>query len=254
LDRSLRKIINLLALGLVLTINYLANSLPINGVTAGDISDRYPVYFTPAGYVFSIWGLIYLGLIVFGIYQLLPRSNRSRNIKSISPWFVGSCILNSAWIFAWHYLYIGIALGIIVLLLVNLAVIYWLLNQEKRGVPQEEKIFVKAVFSIYLAWISVATIANVFIFFDYMNWNDWLLSEGIWTGLLIGIGTLLALAFVRYYWDFLFAAVFVWAFIGISVENNSGTLLFQVIPLAAAALIVIGALVIRFSRKKTSYY
>lgn len=247
------KIINIIALGLVLTVNYLANALPINGVTSGEVSDRFGVYFTPAGYVFAIWGLIYFGLIVFGIYQLLPRSRRSRNIENISPWFVLSCVLNSAWILAWHYLYIGVALGIIVLLLLNLAVIYAKLNQRRQGVPQEEKILLKATFSIYLAWIFVATIANVFIFFDYMSWNDWLFGEGIWTGLLIGICAILALIFVKYNRDILFAGVFVWALIGISVENNSGTEVLQVIPLVAAAVIVIGSGIIIFSKKKSKY-
>ncbi len=247
------KIINLFALGLVLTVNYLANALPINGITSGEVSDRFGVYFTPAGYVFAIWGLIYLGLIAFCIYQLLPRSRRSRNIESISPWFVLSCILNSAWIIAWHYLYIGVSLGIIVLLLLNLAAIYRKLNEKRQGVPQEESFFVKAPFSIYLAWVSVATIANVFIYFDYMNWNDWLLGEGIWTGLLIGIAAILALSFVKYYRDLLFAAVFVWAFIGISVQNNSGTLALQILPLVAAACIVIGSAVLKFTKKKPQY-
>lgn len=251
--RKFSKIINILAIVLVLAVNYLANALPINGVTSGEVSDRFGVYFTPAGYVFSIWGLIYIGLIVFGIYQLLPRSRRSRNIEDISPWFVLSCVLNSAWIIAWHNLYIGVSLGIIVLLLLNLAVIYGKLHQRKQGVPREENVFVKAPFSIYLAWVSVATIANIFIFFDYMNWNDWLFRELIWTGLLIGIGTILALIFVKYYRDLLFAAVFVWAFVGISVQNNSGTLVLQILPLVAAAIIVIGGGFIKFYRKRSRY-
>lgn len=253
MKRNLSKIINILAIALVLTVNYLANALPINGVTSGEVSDRFGVYFTPAGYVFAIWGLIYLGLIIFGLYQLLPRSRRSSNIEKISPWFVLSCVLNSAWIIAWHYLYIGVALGIIVLLLLILAVIYKKLNQRKQGVPHEENIIVNAPFSIYLAWVSVATIANIFIFFDYMNWNDWLLAEGIWTGLVIGIGAILALTFVKIYRDLLFAAVFVWAFIGISVQNNSGTLILQVLPLVAAGIIVIGSGIMRFYRKKARY-
>ncbi|NBG86947.1 TspO/MBR family protein [Isachenkonia alkalipeptolytica] len=246
-------LITILALALVLTMNYLANALPINDITAGEVSDRFGVYFTPAGYVFAIWGVIYLGLIAFGIYQLLPGSRRSGNIEKIIPWFVASCILNSAWIIAWHYLYIGVALGIIVLLLLNLAVIYKLLNKKRQGVPQEERIFVKTPFSIYLAWITVATIANIFIFIDYMNWDYRLFSEGVWTGLLIGVGAILALTFVKYYRDLLFAGVFVWAFIGISVENNSETLILQIIPLGATALILIGSVILIFSRKKPGY-
>ncbi len=250
---KLVSIVNIAGILLVLTMNYLANAVPINGLTAGEVSDRFGVYFTPAGYVFSIWGLIYLGLIAFGIYQLLPRSRRTGNIERITPWFVLSCVLNSAWIIAWHYLYIGVALGIIVLLLLTLGVIYKILNKKRQGVPREENIFVKAPFSIYLAWISVATIANIFIFFDYMDWNDFLFREEIWTGLLIGIGVLLALIFVKYYRDLLFPAVFVWAFIGISVENNSGTLVLQILPLIAAAAIVIGSIIIKFSRKNPGY-
>ena len=250
---TLSKIINILALGLVLSVNILANALPINGITSGEVSDSFGVYFTPAGYVFAIWGLIYVFLILFGFYQLLPRARRSGIVDRISPWFVLSCVLNSSWIIAWHYLYIGVAMGIIVLLLLNLAIIYKIINGKKQGVPQEEKIFIKVPFSIYLAWVSVATIANVFIFFDYMNWNDWIFQEGIWTGLLIIIASMLALIFVKYYRDLFFAGVFVWALIGISVENNSGTQVLQILPLVAAGGIIIGSGILIINKRRSWY-
>lgn len=253
MNRKLWKFINLIALALVLTTNYLANALPINGLTSGEVSDRFAVAFTPAGYVFSIWGVIYLGLIAFGIYQLFDNFKHNSVIRRISPWFVLSCLFNSAWILTWHYLYIGVSLGVIILLLLTLSVIYYKLNQRNQRLNHYGKVFVKAPFSIYLAWISVATIANIFVFFDYRNLNDWLLTEEIWTALIIGVAMLIALYFVKHYRDFLFGGVFIWAYIGISVENNSGTLFLEVLPLVAAGIILIGVLVTLFAKKKTSY-
>ena len=100
---KLRQVLNILAFILVVAVNGLANSLPINNQTTGEISDNYPVMFTPAGYVFSIWGLIYLGLLGFVIYQALPGQRDNPRLERVGYWFVWSCVFNSIWIFLWHY-------------------------------------------------------------------------------------------------------------------------------------------------------
>lgn len=123
-----RKMGNFIGILFVLTMNGLANALPINDLTTGEISDLYPVLFTPAGYVFSIWGLIYLLMIGFGILQFTSNYGDKIYIGKLGGWFFPSCILNGLWILTWHYLQIELSMLIIVLLLLNLIVIYHRLN------------------------------------------------------------------------------------------------------------------------------
>ena len=121
---KLRTILNLLTLVLTLVVNSLANILPLNGMNTGQISDSLPSLFTPAVYVFSIWSIIYIGLIAFGIYQALPSQRNNPRIERVGWWFVIANLFNSAWIFAWHYLQFGLSVVLMLGLLVSLLVIY----------------------------------------------------------------------------------------------------------------------------------
>lgn len=94
--------INLIGVIVALTVNGLANALPLNGKLTGQISDSFAVYFVPAGYVFAIWGIIYIGLLAFGIYQALPSQRTNPRLRSLGYWFALSCLANSVWIFFWQ--------------------------------------------------------------------------------------------------------------------------------------------------------
>ena len=96
----LRQIAVIVSIAGTIIVNALANTLPINGQNTGEVSDRFQVYFVPAAYVFSIWGLIYIGLIVFAIFQALPAQRENPRMRSIGWWVVLGGLANSAWIFA----------------------------------------------------------------------------------------------------------------------------------------------------------
>src|SRR5512137_1573723 len=98
-----RQIAVVLTVLATIVVNALANILPINGQNTGEISDRFKVYFVPAGYVFSIWGLIYLGLIAMAIYQALPSQRANPRLRSTGWWISLGGLANIAWIFLWHY-------------------------------------------------------------------------------------------------------------------------------------------------------
>jgi len=89
-------------------VNSLANILPINGITTGALSDAIPIYFVPAGYVFSIWGLIYAGLVV---YMISMFTNFTKEDRAIYPWVIASSLANAAWIFLWHYRLVSLGRG-----------------------------------------------------------------------------------------------------------------------------------------------
>ncbi|MFK3961571.1 TspO/MBR family protein [Guptibacillus hwajinpoensis] len=238
-------LLNLIAYILVVTVNGLANALPLNGQTTGDISNRLNVLFTPAGYVFSIWGLIYLLLGIWVIRQF-PKSRRDLPIyQETSGLFVLSSILNSLWIFMWHYEFFGISVIVMLLLLFTLIRLYTNLKAA------DASFFDLLPFSVYLGWISVATIANISYYLTYIDWNGFGISDTIWTFLLLIIATILALYFLKSEQDWIYPLVFVWAFIGIGVKNQNGD-----VPLVVyssyvlAALILIVTLLYAFKPKK----
>lgn len=207
-------IINLIAYLLVITVNGLANALPFNGQTTGEISNRLNVLFTPAGYVFSIWGLIYILLGVWIIRQFPARRRNLPVYQTTSSLFVLSSILNSLWIFMWHYEFFGLSVIVMLILLITLVRLYVKLKSA------DVSFFDILPFSVYLGWISVATIANISYYLTYIGWDGFGISDLIWTFLLLAVATLLALAFMNIQKDWVYPLVFVWAFIGIGVKNQ----------------------------------
>jgi hypothetical protein len=118
-------IFNVIAFIVVLVINYLANALPIGGISTGALSDLYPNLFVPVGLTFSIWGLIYLMLGVFVVYQIVDVYKKQSKgiVQKIGIWFLLSCLTNIAWIFAWQYQQVFLSVGIMFLFLAILIVL-----------------------------------------------------------------------------------------------------------------------------------
>ncbi|TFB24305.1 tryptophan-rich sensory protein [Filobacillus milosensis] len=205
-------IYNAIALLLVILVNFLSNYLPINGQTTGQISSEINVLFTPAGYVFSIWGLIYL-LLVFWVIGLFYSSAGRDIANRVSYLFVINAFLNIGWIFFFHYEYFAWTLLIMVGLLFNLIYIYNILND-----PNISRMW-QIPFSIYLGWVTIATILNVGIVLKTFGYQQYILYEPLWTILLLIMSTLLAMWFAITKKDLLYPLVFVWAFIGIAVKR-----------------------------------
>ena len=194
---NLRQIAILLAALATVTINILANALPLNGQNTGEISDRFAVYFVPAGYVFSIWGLIYLGLLAYAVYQALPAQRDNPRLARIGGWFLLASLANVAWIFLWHYEFIALTLAAMLALLVSLIAIYLRLEIGRTAVPAAERWLVRGTFSVYLGWITVATIANVTALLYWLEWDGWGIDPQVWAVIMliagVVIGALMAL-------------------------------------------------------------
>jgi translocator protein len=236
---SVRQWMNIFALVLMLIVNALANILPLNGITTREISDMFPVYFVPAPYVFSIWGVIYLALIGFAIYQVLPSQRDNRLLRRIGYWFALSCVVNSLWIFAWHWLLFPLTLVLMLLLLGVLIHIYRTAGNGRQQVVRAEKWMVQLPFSIYLGWISVATIANVTDFLYDAGWDGAGIAPQTWAVIMLVVAAVLGLVIIARHSDIAFTAVLIWAFVGIAVKHSA------VMPvagtaLAAAVIVVVG--------------
>jgi hypothetical protein len=223
-----------------IVINGLANALPLNDLTTGEISDRFEVYFVPAGYVFSIWGVIYLGLIAFAIYQALPAQANNPRLQRIRTPFLITSLANIAWLFLWHYERFGATIVAMAALLVSLAVIYVRLEIGRSRVDRVEKYMVRVPFSIYLGWVSVATIANATSLLDYLGWGGWGLDPQVWAAIMIGVTTLLGIIMAVDRYDGAFILVLSWALVGIAVEQSGASL---VVVSAWVAVVVLNVVI-----------
>jgi hypothetical protein len=218
-----RQAVIVVAVIATIVVNGLANALPLNGLTTGEISDRFDVFFVPAAYVFSIWGLIYLGLIAYAVYQALPAQRENPRLNRIAVPFLLGTLGNVAWLFLWHYEIFTLTVLAMGLLLLSLISVYLRLEIGRTSVSRAENWFVRVPFSIYLGWVTVATIANVTSLLDYLQWGGWGLSEQTWTAIMLAAGLLItgAVAFTRR--DLAYVLVIVWAFAGIGVKHAGAT-------------------------------
>ncbi|MFZ6029465.1 MAG: tryptophan-rich sensory protein [Chloroflexota bacterium] len=227
-----------------LIVNGLANALPINGQTTGEISDRFDVYFVPAGYVFSIWGVIYLGLIAYAIFQALPSQRENPRLRATGWWISLSGVANSTWIFLWHYEQFVGTVVVMLLLLATLIVTYLRLGIGRTNVPSAETWAVRLPFSIYLGWITVATVANITALLDHLNWDGFGIAPEIWMSIVLAVVLTISasISFTRR--DVAYTAVILWALAGIAVKHAA--VLAVVIPTWITFALALLALLVAF--------
>ena len=214
-----RQIANILSVVLALTVNILASTLPLNGQNTGEISDRFQVFFVPAGYVFAIWGVIYIGWIAFAVYQALPAQKENPRLRKLGYFFALSGLLNAAWLFCWHYNQFGLSVLVMLGLLGLLIASYLRLDVGRTPVGTAEKWCVDVPFSIYLGWISVAAIANVTDWLYFVNWNGFGIAPEIWAVIMLLIASLVGVMMALTRRDSAYLFVFAWSFAGIAVKQ-----------------------------------
>lgn len=250
--------LNLLGLVLVIAVNALANILPINGLNTGQISGFYPNYFVPAGFTFGIWGIIYILLIGFVIFSIAISfgagdAASEKIMQAISFPFQVTCLLNAGWILAWHYLQLGFSLVIMIGLLVFLCKIFLRIQQIERPSSTSYIFWLQQPFVVYLAWISVATIANVTALLVGIGWQGGFLSPAVWSTVMIIIGFALGNYFVLHYKKYGYAFVLSWAFFGIySSQINASKIVGYAALFACSALIALSLVSILSKRLKSS--
>ncbi len=208
---------------LMVTVNALANILPIAGITTGEVSDSFPNLFAPAGVTFSIWGVIYVLLGLYTLYQLglfqKEKATDPQLLIRIGNIFAFSSLINAIWIFCWHYSIIFLSVILMLLILLSLIAIHLLL--KNNPMTRKEWLFIKLPFSIYFGWITVATIANVTALLVTLGFSGWGLSEAMWTSTLIIIATLIGMTTGFLAKDIPYVATLIWAFAGILIKHTS---------------------------------
>ena len=231
--------LQVIAFAVMIFMNALANSLPLNGYTTGQLSGFYPNRFVPAGFTFAIWGVIYLLLLVWLIGSSVylwkndPHHPAFRHARLLAPFFIISSVFNSLWIVAWHYLYVSGSLLIMLALLVTLIRAYRSLQQDRAAISGFNWFILYAPFVVYLAWISVATIANTTALLVHLEWTGGGLSEDVWSAIMIVIAAGLSAWFGLYKGELAFTLVTAWAFWGIYKGQLAASELAGSVALAA---------------------
>ncbi len=203
-------------------VNSIAGSTTlIGGRDTATVSNNYPTLITPAGYVFSIWGIIYILLGVFVVYQALPRERSSNYHKSVSWLFVISSLINIAWIFVWQFESLILSVVLIFALLLSLIAIYLRLNIGKSKVKTSERLAVHLPFSVYLGWITIASIADVAVTLTAYNWNGFGISPETWAIIVVAVALVITMLMLGIRKDVAYALVVIWALVGIGVNHSS---------------------------------
>jgi hypothetical protein len=238
-NNRVNQLLIILAVVITITINALSETLPINGLGTGQISDNFKVFFVPAGYVFSIWGVIYLGLIAYAVYQAMNAQRENSRLQGITGWFLLSSLANCVWIFLWHYELFVWTLAAMITLLVSLIMIYLKLGIGRQKAGKAETWLVRIPFSIYLGWITVATIANVTDVLNFVKWSGWGIAPQSWAVIMLVVAVVVAALMTFTRRDRAYLLVLVWAFTGIAVKFPNVTLVNIAAWCASAAVVLL---------------
>jgi len=236
-NSALLRLSNIVAFVLTVIVNSLAGSTKlIGGVTTAQISDANPTLITPAGYVFSIWGIIYFLLGVFVVFQALPSQKGKEYTKKISWLFVLSSIINIVWLFLWQYNFLSLSVVLMFLLLISLILIYTRLGIGKTQAKLSEKLAIRLPFSIYLGWITIASIANVSVTLVSVGWDGFGIGAETWATLIVIVALVITLLVLATRKDLGYGLVIVWALIGIAVKQSGNQ---NILTLLEASIIII---------------
>jgi hypothetical protein len=248
-NSTLLKWMNIVSFALTVLVNSLAGGTTIlGGKLTAEISDANPTLITPAGYVFSIWGIIYILLGIFVVFQALP-SQREKGYQERIGWlFVLSSMANIAWLFLWQFGHLSLSIVLMFLLLATLIAIYLRLNVGKSVVPLREKLGVHLPFSVYLGWITIASIANVAVTLVSVGWDGFGIGQETWAFLIVIIALLITLLVIATRKDVAYGLVVIWALLGIAVKQSGNQNIVTTTEISAVVIVIALALSILISR------
>ena len=252
--RKLYAIANLAVIVAVIIWNYAANAIGINGNSVGSLSDRYDTLFTPAGYAFAIWGIIYLGLIAHGIFQVRSAFSPNRDdtfISQMGPWFIIANLANAGWIWFWLTEQTGISVVMMLIILISLIILIIRLNMERWDAPLPILAWVWWPLCLYSGWIAVATIANVAAYLKKSGW-EFLFSDLTWAIIMVTVATLLNLFLILTRNMREFAAVGIWALLAIAVRHWGAIPSLQWTALLGAVVLFIAITIHGYRNRSTN--
>ncbi|MHC5745704.1 MAG: tryptophan-rich sensory protein [Nostoc sp.] len=235
-----RQLVTLAAIFGAFFINVVSNIFPLNGLSIGEISNTLfkNVLIIPANYAFAIWGLIYLGLFAFGVYQVLPNQRHEPDLRKTGYLLAIACVAQSIWVYLFLSRLFALSIIAMLLILLPLIAVYIKLEIGKSRVPRLKKWCIHFPISIYLGWISVATIVNVACALDFHRWNGWGISAVIWTLIMALIATAVAAVIVIQRRDIAYTGVTIWALVAIAFKHSDNSMLRNTVLVLAIILVL----------------
>jgi hypothetical protein len=248
-NSSALKWLNIIAFAAVVVVNGLAGSTTIiGGQDTAQVSNENFTLITPAGYTFAVWGIIYILLGVFAIFQALP-SNEGKTAGKIGWFFILSSAANIAWLFLWQFEFLSLSVVLMFLLFASLLMVYLRLGVGKASVSWHERLAVQVPFSVYLGWITIASIANVAAALVSVGWDGFGIGAETWGILVVMVALLITTLVVLTRRDAAYGLVIIWALVGISASqsgNQNVTLAVQVSAAIVAVAVVASVLLAKF--------
>ncbi len=248
-------ILNLASVVLVIVINYVSQAIRINETTIGEVSNKYFNLFTPASYAFAIWGLIFMALIAYGIYQVRMAffsDKPSDFIEKTGYWLILTNLLNCVWVFVFAYEYTGLSVLVMLAILFSLLQVIRNTNMDNASVSRSTIVFGWLPIGIYSGWIAVATIANVAAYLSKLNWDGAFFSEQQWTVIMMAIATLVNIFMVWKRNMREFAFVGIWALFAIYVRHTGSIDALANMALTCSAILTIVVIVHAIQNRKTN--
>ena len=246
------QVVNILAIIITIIVNAIAEIIPVNGVNSGEVSDYFPSLFTPPGYVFSIWSIIYTLLIVFMIYQALPSQREASYLKPTAVFFVLGGIINNSWLILFHYAFGQPAIYVFTPILIGLFLVLMLytyvkLEIGKINVPTKQKIAVHLPISVYAGWVSLAVIANIASVLNVIVPGIPLATQELWTALVIIVALVITMLMLVIRRDAAYGLVVIWATIG---SKQSAIPIIYFAALGTASIIALAILLLPLITRK----
>ena len=248
-------IINLLSVILVIAINYISQAVRINDTTIGELSQRYSNLFTPASYAFAIWGLIFLSLLAYALFQIKVvffDKEKHDYIEQTGYWFAFANVLNGIWVIAFAYEYIGLTVIIMAGILISLVKIIINTNMERWDAPKEIIAFSWWPICLYSGWITVAMIANIALYLTKIGWKGTFLTEVQWTIALMVVATLINLVIIYKRNMREFAAVGVWALFAIYIRHQDSMEILAYTALTCSIILLSAILFHGYKNRKSN--
>lgn len=269
---KLRQFLVVFSVVTMIVMNYLSNARVFGGTTNGAISDKYHTLITPAGYAFSIWGLIFLGLLAFAVYQALPSQRTNPRFRAIGWLVVINTLANAIWSPLFNNELIGIALLVILVMLGTVALIEHRLLVSRRfdrqelsvvapdpdatlpesAAPVAETWLARIPFSIYFGWLTVATILNVAVYLKATDFSLLGLSETTWAWAVLVVGLVVGAIVFNRFRSVAYILVFSWAYLAIAREQTEYDSV-RLVAYAGAVVALGFAAVGLFTRKAPVY-
>lgn len=252
MNDKLRQVLIIVTIVGLIVVNALSNTGAFGGQTNGDVSAKYPTLITPAGYAFSIWGLIFLGLLIFAVYQAFPTQATNRRFRAAGPWIILNAVCNAVWSPIFNQEWIGVALLVILLMFFSLLMVVEKLEINPRldipdPAPAQETWLARIPFLLYFGWLTVATILNIAVYLKASNFPLSGLAESTWAEGVLIVGLVVGTYLFNRYRSVAYILVFAWAYAAIAVKHqeNQGVLIVAGAGAVAAVGLAIAGLVSR---------